>query len=429
MFFCRGNWRLASGVFGKIHKSRRLWVFCALILLGGLFLLEANAEPSGSYVLGEIESSNVDATPKVSTFHGGASPDGGPEFLTVLVLGLVLLPLLSSAVWIARKNRRLAQTQSRLIHELKRLEEEQRLSHTVFLQAHAGVMVTDKNNLIVQVNPTFTDITGYSRDEILGKTPDFLSLGYHGKDFYREFLSSLKRAGKWTGEVMSRHKNGHTFVQRISVSQVCDRDGSVIHHIAILTDISLQKQLIEELQYSANHDMLTGLPNRNLLYDRINQAIAQARRSRKGVAIIFLDLDEFKPVNDTHGHAAGDVLLKRIGGRMSKVIRAGDTVARVGGDEFVVVVNELEAEEGAIQCAEKILAAINRPVDLQRGGPTAQVSASLGVLLIFPYIIRKASTISPERLVEQADMLMYQAKHAGRARMVVQLLNSGNQEH
>lgn len=308
------------------------------------------------------------------------------------------------------------------VSDKKRLEEERKLSHLVFLLAHAGVIITDANNRVVQVNPAFTDITGYSRDEILGKSPSFLSSGYHDKAFYKELWSSLKEKGRWVGEVVNRHKNGHTFVEKISIAQVLDQHGKVTHHIAIFTDISLQKQLMAELQHSANHDMLTGLPNRNLLYDRINLAFAHARRSGKGVAIIFLDLDGFKPVNDTYGHAAGDVLLRKIAGRMRMIVREGDTVARVGGDEFVIVVSDVDVPDDAVRCAESILTAINKPVGLQKEGQIAQVSASLGVL-ICPYATPKALVASPEILVERADTLMYQAKHAGRARMVVQTLD------
>ncbi|MBB5217268.1 PhnD/SsuA/transferrin family substrate-binding protein [Parapusillimonas granuli] len=307
------------------------------------------------------------------------------------------------------------------VSEKKRLEEQLKLSHAVFLQTHAGVIITDHSNQIVQVNPAFTDITGYTRDEILGKSPSFLSSGYHDKAFYKKLWSTLKKTGKWAGEVVNRHKNGHTFIERISIVELRDRDGKVTHHIAIFTDISLQKRLIAGLQHSANHDMLTGLPNRNLLHDRINLATAHARRSRTGVAIIFLDLDGFKPVNDTHGHAAGDVLLKKIGARMKGLVREGDTAARVGGDEFVLVLNDIVAREDAVKYAEKVLAAINEPAYLENVSRTVQVSASLGVL-ICPHATLNAFCASPECLLDLADMLMYQAKHAGRARLAVREL-------
>lgn len=310
------------------------------------------------------------------------------------------------------------------ISERKRSEEERALSHSVFLRTHTGVMVTDEANHIVQVNPAFTEITGYSRDEVLGKPPSLLSSGEHDADFYRTLWAELRVNGEWEGEIVNRHKDGHTFPERLSISLVRNQEGAISHHIAVFTDISLQKQLIVELQHSAHHDLLTGLPNRALLHDRLKLALAQARRSPTGVAVIFLDLDGFKPVNDTHGHVAGDELLKKLALRMRQVVRDGDTVARLGGDEFVIVANAIADETDATLCAERIAAAIREPVPLETAETSVSLSASIGVIICPP--TTPEADAQPEAILDKADALMYAAKRAGKSRIIVQRLASGS---
>ena len=303
------------------------------------------------------------------------------------------------------------------VSERKRNEQERALSHSVFLRTHTGVIVTDETNRIVQVNPAFTEITGYTRDEVLGRNPSLLSSGEHDADFYRALWAELNTRGEWEGEIVNRHKDGHTFPERVSLSLVRDQDGAVSHHIAVFTDISLQKQLIVELQHSAHHDLLTGLPNRALLHDRLDLALAQGRRSHTHIAVIFLDLDGFKPVNDAHGHIAGDELLKKLALRMRQVVRDGDTVARLGGDEFVIVVNAVSDEADAVACAERIFDALAEPLLLDNAGVMISLSASIGVVLCPPTLTETEAL--PDRILDQADALMYEAKRGGKARCVV----------
>ena len=304
------------------------------------------------------------------------------------------------------------------VTERKRNEEERALSHSVFLRTHTGVMVTDESNRIVQINPAFTEITGYAPEEVLGKSPDMLASGEHDEAFYRELWNDLEVKGEWEGEIVNRHKNGHTVPERMTISVVRDADGAIQHYIGVFTDISLQKQLVRELQHSAHHDLLTGLPNRALLYDRLGLALAQARRARSSVAVIFLDLDGFKPVNDTYGHVAGDELLRRLAQRMRGVVRDGDTLARLGGDEFVVVANAVADEADATACAERVLAAIGEPVTLETAAATVCLSASVGVVVCPPTASEEGAL--PEAVLGRADALMYEAKRAGKARVVVQ---------
>lgn len=307
------------------------------------------------------------------------------------------------------------------VSQRKREEEERVLSHSVFMRTHTGVMVTDDCNRIMQVNPAFTEITGYTRDEVLGKNPDLLSSGAHDPSFYDAIWVSLQTTGEWNGEVTNRHKDGHVFSERLSISVIHDPEGGVAHYIAVFTDISLQKQLMVELQHTAHHDQLTGLANRALLHDRLSLAVAQARRSKISLAVIFLDLDGFKPVNDTHGHNAGDALLKVLSLRMRELVRDGDTVARLGGDEFVVVANAVVDEVNALACAQRIFAALCEPVMLETAHTHVSLSASVGV--IYCAADRLDPSVQPSRILLEADAAMYAAKQAGKANIVVRHLS------
>jgi diguanylate cyclase (GGDEF)-like protein len=245
-----------------------------------------------------------------------------------------------------------------------------------------------------------------------------LASGEHDEAFYRKLWNDLEGKGEWEGEIINRHKNGHTVPERMTISVVRDGDGAIQHYIGVFTDISLQKQLVRELQHSAHHDLLTGLPNRALLYDRLGLALAQARRARSSVAVILLALDGFKPVKDTYGQVVGDELLRRLAQRMRGVVRDGDTLARLGGDEFVVVANAVADEEDATACAERVLAAIGEPVTLKTAGTTVRLSASVGVVVCPPTASEEDAL--PEAVLGRADVLMYEAKRAGKARVVVQ---------
>ncbi|MDD5180887.1 MAG: PAS domain S-box protein, partial [Gallionellaceae bacterium] len=254
-----------------------------------------------------------------------------------------------------------------------------RLSATVFNTMDEAVMVTDSDNRIIAVNPAFTAITGYSADEVIGKNPHILSSCLHPPEFYQELRETLTATGSWSGEIRNRRKNGEIYVEWLSIKQVRDENANLTHHVAVFSDISERKAIQERIQYMAHHDALTDLPNRILLSDRLQQAIAQARRDKTHPALMLLDLDRFKPVNDELGHDVGDLLLKEVAQRLQNCMRESDTAARIGGDEFIVLLPTITEEQDAILVAEKILYALGQPFEL--AGHCLHISVSIGVVI------------------------------------------------
>jgi diguanylate cyclase (GGDEF)-like protein/PAS domain S-box-containing protein len=292
----------------------------------------------------------------------------------------------------------------------KSMESELRIAAATF-ESQEGIFITDVDGVIVRVNRAFSDITGYSGDEVVGRTPSFLKSGRHEADFFRRLRAVLIKDGGWLGEVWNRRKDGEIFPAWVTVSAVHDPDGQVTHFVAAFTDITEHKKAEEKIYNLAFFDPLTNLPNRRLLTDRIRQALAASQRSRQYGAVVFLDLDHFKVLNDTKGHDLGDQLLVQAGLRLSTGVREGDTVARLGGDEFVVLLQDLghEARDAAAiveAVAEKLRHSVNRPYDL--GGYEYRLSASFGVTLF----VEKEPGV--DVLLKQADLALYQAKGAGR---------------
>jgi diguanylate cyclase (GGDEF)-like protein/PAS domain S-box-containing protein len=297
---------------------------------------------------------------------------------------------------------------SRTNLELRRSRDRLQLSAGVFEHAHEGILITDAAGNIVDINNTFSDLTGYARGEVLGRNPRFLSSGEHGTEFYRAMWSDLERHGSWRGELINRSKDGKRYVQRTSISAVKDKHGRVRNYVGLSSDITALKETQDRLEQMAYFDALTGLPNRRLLSDRLTQAIGQANRSERLLAICYLDLDGFKPVNDQWGHAAGDQLLIDAARRLTASVRAGDTVSRLGGDEFVIQLGNLAHFDECEIAVERIRSAINKPFPLSPG--EARVSASMGITL-FPL-----DGADPDMLLRHADQAMYQAKQGGRNR-------------
>lgn len=281
-----------------------------------------------------------------------------------------------------------------------------RLAARVFENAAEGVVVTDINANILDVNPSFTETTGYLREDLLGQNPRLLQSGRHKREFYEEMWRTLLQEGQWQGEVWDRYKSGEIAPRWLSIVAVKDESGKTINYVGISRDISEAKRAERELWRRAYHDPLCGLPNRDLMFDRLRQAMGYARRSGRSVAVMLIDLDGFKAVNDTLGHAAGDQLLVEIAKRLKACVRENDTVARLGGDEFAIIMVEMEEVGDIDRVSAKIGGVVARPLVI--GGQEARVTASTGIA-IFPDHGEEAET-----LLEHADSAMYRAKKEGR---------------
>jgi diguanylate cyclase (GGDEF)-like protein/PAS domain S-box-containing protein len=295
------------------------------------------------------------------------------------------------------------------VTEKNAAQEQLKLAASVFSHAREGIMITSPQGDIIEVNAAFSHITGYRRDEVIGKNSKMLSSGRQGTDFYAQMWAGLSDNGRWTGEIWNRRKSGEVYAEMLTISAVHDAHGKILRYVALFSDISQQKENEKRLEHIAHYDALTGLPNRVLLADRLRQAMVQAGRHSKKLAVVFLDLDGFKAVNDTHGHAMGDKLLIELATRMQRALREGNTIARIGGDEFVAVLTDLAQHEAAGMVLDRLLMAAAQPV--LTDGVALQVSASVGVAF-FP----QSEEVDADQLLRQADQAMYQAKVTGKNR-------------
>lgn len=299
---------------------------------------------------------------------------------------------------------------SRDITQRKQTEHNLRIAATAF-ESQEGILITDTNNEILRVNQAVTAITGYAAAELIGKNPKVLGSGRQDAKFYATMWDSINRTGIWEGEIWNRRKSGEIYPEHISITVVKDINGIVTNYVASFIDITLRKEAEERIQHLAFYDSLTELPNRRLLLDRLQQALASIERSEKQGALLFIDLDNFKILNDTLGHDIGDLLLQQVAQRLVSCVREGDTVARLGGDEFVVMLEDLsgkdrEAAEQTGVVAEKILALLNQPYMI--ASHLYHSSTSIGATLF------NHTLDSIDELLKQADIAMYQAKKEGR---------------
>lgn len=292
------------------------------------------------------------------------------------------------------------------ISAMKAAEASLKLTAKVVESASEAVVITNARNIVEYVNPAFTTITEYPADEVVGNNPSMLQSGRHDADFYRAMWQELSNTGRWRGEIWNRRKSGEFYAEWLSIVAIKDDTGKTTHHIAIFSDITHRKEDEERVWRQANYDALTGLPNRALFLDRLSQEIRQSRRESKKFAMMFLDLDGFKAVNDTLGHAAGDVLLQQTAGRLIECMRSSDTVARLAGDEFTCILSGIRGVEDAAVVASKILKRLADPYDLD--GRTAQIRVSIGIA-IFPDNSDEGGT-----LLKLADEAMYSVKKRGK---------------
>ncbi|MBA5687772.1 putative bifunctional diguanylate cyclase/phosphodiesterase [Rugamonas apoptosis] len=282
------------------------------------------------------------------------------------------------------------------------------LDASVFAYASEGIMITDADGVLIDVNNAFSSITGYSRAEALGHSPCFLQSGHAETVSYDAVWRAVAEHAHWSGELWCRRKDGSEFVAMLGISAVRDNANRPVNYVAIFTDITQLKQNQHALEHIAHFDALTGLPNRVLLLDRLQQALAQSQRQQRALAVVFLDLDGFKAVNDQHGHGVGDALLIACAARMKAALRDEDTIARLGGDEFVALLVDLEHHHEFESMVSRLLHAVSSPIRLDE--LTLQVTASIGVTL-YP-----ADPAAPDQLLRHADQAMYQAKLAGKNR-------------
>ena len=313
--------------------------------------------------------------------------------------------------WLARENR-----------EREAAESELKLADKVIDASAETIMITDASNWVVRVNPAFTQVTGYPQSEMLGRSPSLLNSGRHDDVFFKTMFETLRLSGHWQGEVWNRRKNGEVFPQWLGISALRDASGTVTHYVSIGSDISERKASEERIHFLAHYDALTGLPNRLLLRDRMQQAISLAERNRSKVAVLTMDLDRFKVINDTLGHQVGDELLKQVVGRLKLAIRSSDTLSRQGGDEFIIVSPDHAGAPTATKIAHKIQEQLSEPFICN--GQEISVSSSIGIVL-YP-----DDGIDFETLIKKCDIAMYHAKESGRAtyRFFTDALNTHSQE-
>ncbi|NOQ62882.1 MAG: EAL domain-containing protein [Methyloprofundus sp.] len=292
------------------------------------------------------------------------------------------------------------------VREQRKSEQDLRLSAKVFESSKDAIIISDKNNIMISVNQAFSEITGYTREEVVGKNPKLLQSGRHDKEFYQKMWIELQAKGYWQGEIWNRRKSGEIFPEWISISLVYDNAGNISHHIANFSDITDLKSSEAHIEFLANYDPLTELPNRRLFIDRLDQAIKKAAREDTSLAVIFFDLDHFKTINDSLGHSIGDLMLIEVAQRISACVRKSDTIARLSGDEFAAVIADVGDISNIIHVAKKIIDSMR--VSFKIENYELHITTSIGISL-YP-----SDGDNYELLLKNADTAMYCAKNNGR---------------
>lgn len=295
------------------------------------------------------------------------------------------------------------------ITDIKEAHDKLKISDTVYKAIGEAIMVADASNQIIAINPAFTRLTGYTESDAIGKPTSMLKSGRHDSRFYSQMWQMLEKTGRWQGEIWNRRKSGEIYLEWLVISTVFDEQGTVLQRVAMFSDITEKKKAEQTIWQQANFDSLTGLPNRRMLRDRLEHELRRFQRSTLPLAILFIDLDHFKEVNDTLGHNTGDILLKEAASRLSQCVRQSDSVARLGGDEFTIVLSELEDVNAVSRIAHQLLLRIAEPFQL--GPERVYISASIGVT-IFP-----TDATEIDQLLKNADQAMYAAKQLGRNRV------------
>jgi diguanylate cyclase (GGDEF)-like protein/PAS domain S-box-containing protein len=298
---------------------------------------------------------------------------------------------------------------ARDITEQKQVMQKLRQTAAVVENTTEGVVITDSAGDVQMVNRAFLEISGYSEQEVIGQNPRLWKSEHHDESFYQSMWAALVQAGEWRGEIWNRRKSGDVYPALLTVNAIYDSEGQIVNYVSVLSDISAIKQTQERFQHLAHHDPLTDLPNRLLFNARLEHALERARREKNRVAVLFLDLDNFKSINDSLGHPTGDKLLQKVAERLTRLLRNEDTVARVAGDEFIIILDGVGSPEDASLVAEKLMADFENPVQL--AGESLHISFSVGIA-VFP---DDGETVT--ELVKNADAAMYHSKESGRNRL------------
>ncbi|MDO8606795.1 MAG: EAL domain-containing protein [Phaeospirillum sp.] len=378
----------AAAVLGYASKDELLFVHPAK--------LSPAIQPDGQASFAKAEAMmNLARKNGIHRFEWVHARMDGGDFLAEVTLSTITL-----------QGRKVIYCAWRDITERKMAEAEMQLAASVFHTTQEGILITDASGVIMSVNPAFTDITGYTAEEAIGQTPRLLKSHHHDDAFYTTMWRQIIDKGRWQGELWNRRKNGEAFLEWLTITAIVGPGGRYTRFVSVFTDVTELRRKDEQIRYQAYHDALTGLPNRALLDDRLEHAIDVARRHSAQVAVLFLDLDRFKVVNDSLGHQEGDKLLQNTALRILDSVRKSDTVGRLGGDEFIVILGDFEDTTEVAQVADKILAAIGAPFEL--AGRILHSSASIGIA-VFP----QDGDDGPA-LMKNADIAMYQSKAAGR---------------
>ncbi len=376
--------------------------------LPDVILLDYNLpDGDGFAFIQALELQNPDFRPAVIMVTGfgdqavavQAMKSGAVDYLIKDVAGH-FLKLLPSVIQRALNDRT-------MLHAKERAEQQVRLAASVYHYINEGILVTDVEGVIVLVNPALCAMTGYTAEECIGQNPRLFKSQRHDAEFYQTLWHTLKEAGSWQGDVWNQTKTGSLFVVHETISVIHDNNNRVQNYVAVMMDVTEARLSEEFMRHQAYHDPLTGLPNRALLLERLQQQVALSERHESQFALLFIDLDGFKAVNDTLGHDMGDVLLIDASRRLQNCVRKSDTVARLGGDEFVAILYDMTIPDGVSAVAQKMVECLSDPFDLK--GTSCRISASIGIA-IYPTHGNSATL-----LLQAADSAMYLVKQRGRS--------------
>ena len=370
---------------GDKHRKSTLRLIALALLANGVFLLLKNDH----------------------VFHSGVTSPIDPAWeISMYYLASMLVAVACTVFYVVLAGEKLQEALDAELQERARVNASLQVANLLYQATSEGMLVTTADGTITNVNPAFTALSGYAADEVVGKTPRILKSDRHDAAFYTAMWRDLQQKGEWQGEIWNRHKNGNLFAERLTINTLYAPDGSPQNHVALFHDVTRQKLSAEKIFHQANHDRLTGLANRHAFLEQLAVELSRARRAGTRVGLLFMDLNRFKPVNDQYGHEAGDVVLKVASERWSACVRATDTLARMGGDEFALLVGGLSSVDEILGIAHKLDQALLQPIDLPNG-LHCQVGVSIGIA-VYP-----DHALEMDSLIAAADAAMYICKAKG----------------